>query len=90
VDHHPVTDADLVDLAVTLTGVERYRYLCSPANRHPPPYSAADYLRLVRSIATGEPMELGPALNSSQWSVVSNQKDDLTPAPDQLRWRCCP
>ena len=52
-----MTDAEIVDQAVRIKGVERYRYL---ALEHPDPSVRADYLRLCRSIATGEPIEMPP------------------------------
>jgi hypothetical protein len=45
-----MSDDQAVDRAVELTGVERYRHLCSPANRLPPPNSPADYLAHCRRI----------------------------------------
>lgn len=46
-----MTDHDAVEAAVRITGVARYRYLCSPANTLPSPNAPADYLRYCREIA---------------------------------------
>ena len=52
-----MTDAEIISEAIRLTGVERYRYLCSSANALPAPNSAADYLDYCRRVvaAGGHP-----------------------------------
>jgi hypothetical protein len=46
--------AAVLDAVVASTRVERYRWLCSDANPHPSPNSAADYRRLVFALHAGE------------------------------------
>jgi hypothetical protein len=46
-----MTDAEAIDLAVRLTGLERFRVLCSPANTLPAPNAPADFLHHCRAIA---------------------------------------
>jgi hypothetical protein len=48
-----MTDQEAIDRAVRITGVERYRWLCSEANRASPPTSRTEYLGLVHEIAGG-------------------------------------
>jgi hypothetical protein len=45
-----MTDREAIDRAVELTGVERYRHLCGPANRLPTPNGPAGYIGLMRRI----------------------------------------
>lgn len=48
------------------TGVERYRWLCSDANTHPSPNSAADYRRwiLARGWKQAFPVDYRPVIPS--------------------------
>ncbi len=45
-----MTDEDAMEAVIAQTGVQRYRHLCSDANRLPPPNAPADWRRHMHEI----------------------------------------
>lgn len=60
-----MTDQEVIDRAVQIMGVERYRWLCSEANTHPTPNSREDWLRFVREIAEAPTSAYPPAMEQA-------------------------
>lgn len=55
-----MTDLEALDEAVRRTGVQRYAYLCSPANTLPPPNDPATWRRYMHVLAGAEPPPAPP------------------------------